>query len=41
MNRVEPAPLKTENPYVGPRPFEERTEPFFGRDWEADELGPW
>jgi len=31
--------LKVENPYVGPRPFEEREQRrFFGRDWEADEL---
>ncbi len=31
--------LKFENPYVGPRPFEEREQRrFFGRDWEADEL---
>ena len=31
--------LREENPYVGPRPFEERErERFFGRDWEADEL---
>jgi len=30
---------KVENPYVGPRPFEERHQRrFFGRDWEADEL---
>lgn len=28
-----------ENPYVGPRPFEERHQSrFFGRDWEAEEL---
>ena len=31
--------MKIENPYVGPRPFEERHQRrFFGRDWEADEL---
>ena len=31
--------MKVENPYVGPRPFEEREQRrFFGRDWEADEL---
>jgi len=31
--------LKVENPYVGPRPFEERHQRrFFGRDWEANEL---
>ena len=31
--------MKAENPYVGPRPFEERHQRrFFGRDWEADEL---
>ena len=31
--------LKVENPYVGPRPFEEQDrERFFGRDWEAGEL---
>jgi tetratricopeptide (TPR) repeat protein len=36
MKRTE---LKVENPYVGPRPFEERHQRrFFGRDWEADEL---
>jgi subtilisin family serine protease len=30
---------KVENPYVGPRPFEEQEQKcFFGRDWEADEL---
>ena len=30
---------RVENPYVGPRPFEERHQRrFFGRDWEADEL---
>ena len=31
--------LKVVNPYVGPRPFEERHQRrFFGRDWEANEL---
>ena len=31
--------LKVENPYVGPRPFEEGEQRrFFGRDWEGDEL---
>ena len=31
--------LKVGNPYVGPRPFEERHQDrFFGRDWEAEEL---
>jgi formylglycine-generating enzyme required for sulfatase activity len=33
------AESRDENPYVGPRPFEEREQRrFFGRDWEADEL---
>jgi tetratricopeptide (TPR) repeat protein len=36
MKRTE---LKVENPYVGPRPFEERHQRrFFGRDWETNEL---
>ncbi|MCI0399568.1 MAG: hypothetical protein L0332_16425 [Chloroflexi bacterium] len=33
------AATTTENPYVGPRPFERRDRPrFFGRDFEANEL---
>ncbi len=40
MKAVEPAPLaEPNNPYVGPRPFEQHERRlFFGRDWEADEL---
>lgn len=40
MTDIESSPsAASENPYVGPKPFETREkELFFGRDWEAEEL---
>lgn len=39
MSETNPPENSSQNPYVGPRPFEPHEQQlFFGRDWEAEEL---